>query len=71
MDEATASIDSKTEEKINAAIQSLGIMVITIAHRLKTIAKYDKIVVLEKGKVVEFDHPDNLIKRGGLFQKMC
>jgi ABC-type multidrug transport system fused ATPase/permease subunit len=71
MDEATASIDSETEEKINAAIQSLKITIITIAHRLKTIASYDKILVLDGSKVVEFDHPYILINRGSLFQRMC
>ena len=64
MDEATAHIDLKTEEKIQKVFNEKlkGVTVITIAHRIKTIINYDRILVLENGKVVEFDTPENLLK---------
>ena len=64
MDEATANIDVKTEEILQNAINSLfkNITVITIAHRIKTILNYDRILVLEDGKIAEFDSPKNLIE---------
>ena len=63
MDEATANIDIKTEEKIqNILNNKLGeSTLITIAHRIKTIINYDKILVLDNGEVKEFDSPNNLI----------
>ena len=45
---------------------------ITIAHRLKTVLDYDRILVLGGGEILEFDTPDTLIKkRGGVFREMC
>lgn len=43
---------------------------VVVAHRLKTIADFDKVVVLKDGKVAECDNPDTLLKRGGLFKRM-
>jgi ATP-binding cassette subfamily C (CFTR/MRP) protein 1 len=64
MDEATANIDMKTEEKIQKALQYVlnYSTVITVAHRIKTIINYDKILVLNNGKIEEFDTPKNLLK---------
>ena len=64
MDEATANIDMKTEEKIQKALQYVlnNSTVITVAHRIKTIIDYDKILVLNNGKIEEFDTPKNLLK---------
>ena len=64
MDEATANIDMKTEEKIQKALQLVlnNSTVITVAHRIKTIIDYDKILVLNNGKIEEFDTPKNLLK---------
>ena len=63
MDEATASIDYKTEEIIQKAINELlnESTFITIAHRIKTILNYDKILTLDNGIVVDFDTPKNLL----------
>ena len=63
MDEATASIDYKTEEMIQKAISELlnDSTFITIAHRIKTIINYDKILTLDNGQVVDFDSPKNLL----------
>ncbi|CAG9944491.1 unnamed protein product [Clonostachys rosea f. rosea IK726] len=72
MDEATASIDYVTDAKIQETIRELTGTVITIAHRLQTIVDYDKVLVLDKGEVIEYAHPWELInKEKGLFRSMC
>jgi ABC-type multidrug transport system fused ATPase/permease subunit len=73
MDEATASIDYKTESIIQKAINELlsESTVITIAHRIKTILHYDKILVLADGEIVEYDAPQRLIeKENSLFNEL-
>ena len=64
MDEATANIDMTTEEKIQKALEYAleNSTVITVAHRIKTIINYDKILVLNNGEIAEYDSPTNLIK---------
>ncbi|KAK2768103.1 hypothetical protein FQN53_006314 [Emmonsiellopsis sp. PD_33] len=73
MDEATASIDYATDAKIQDTLRELtDNTIITIAHRLQTIIDYDKVLVLDHGRVVEFDGPYQLIsKRDGAFRGMC
>ncbi|KAJ5906589.1 ABC transporter 7 [Penicillium subrubescens] len=73
MDEATASIDYATDAKIQETLRELhDSTIITIAHRLQTIIDYDKVLVLDHGRVLEFDHPWTLInKEDGLFRSMC
>ncbi|KAJ5995063.1 hypothetical protein N7481_002040 [Penicillium waksmanii] len=73
MDEATASIDYATDAKIQETLRELhSSTIITIAHRLQTIIDYDKVLVLDHGRVIEFEHPWDLINReGGLFRSMC
>ena len=73
MDEATASIDYKTEEIIQKAITELlnDSTFITIAHRIKTIINYDRIITLDNGQIVEFDTPKNLLnKKDSLFYEL-
>ena len=72
MDEATANIDYKTETFLQHSInQGLkNSTVITIAHRIKTIIKYDKILVLNNGEIVELDTPKNLLNKKGLFYQL-
>ena len=73
MDEATASIDYKTEEIIQKAIAELlnDSTFITIAHRIKTILNYDKILTLDNGKIVDFDTPKNLLNdKNSLFYEL-
>jgi len=72
MDEATANIDYKTETFLQNSInQSLkDCTVITIAHRIKTIINYDKILVLNNGEIVEYDSPKNLLEKQGLFYQL-
>jgi ABC-type multidrug transport system fused ATPase/permease subunit len=74
MDEATASIDYNTDSKIQETIRELKSTIITIAHRLQTIVDYDKVLVLDKGNVVEYGHPYELLKKEGkdaIFKGMC
>lgn len=63
LDEATANIDVVTEQKIQKLIDEEfnESTVITIAHRLNTIIKSDKVLVLSKGTLVEYDSPNNLM----------
>jgi ABC-type methionine transport system ATPase subunit len=74
MDEATASIDYNTDNKIQETIRELKSTIITIAHRLQTIVDYDKVLVLDKGQVVEYGHPYELMKKESelaVFKGMC
>ncbi|CAO2649540.1 Nn.00g069250.m01.CDS01 [Neocucurbitaria sp. VM-36] len=72
MDEATASIDYATDAKIQETIRLIKNTTITIAHRLQTIIDYDKVLVLDKGTVLEYGDPYDLItKDGGNFRSMC
>ncbi|KAF2069285.1 hypothetical protein CYY_009398 [Polysphondylium violaceum] len=63
MDEATASLDYHTDYIIKQTIKHNfnNATVLTIAHRLDTIIDSDKILVIDKGQLVEFDSPQNLI----------
>ncbi|KAJ1820365.1 hypothetical protein LPJ75_000958, partial [Coemansia sp. RSA 2598] len=75
MDEATASVDFDTDDRIQRTIRGAEFSDSTlfcIAHRLRTIIDYDRVLVLDKGQIVEFDTPWNLLsKEGGLFKGMC
>ncbi|KAJ6562715.1 multidrug resistance-associated ABC transporter [Mycena vulgaris] len=74
MDEATSSVDFATDAKIQKAIREefTDSLLITVAHRLKTIIDYDRLVVLDHGRVVELDTPHALIQReDGVFRSMC
>ncbi|CAD8086391.1 unnamed protein product [Paramecium sonneborni] len=63
LDEATANLDMKTDDFIQNTLkqQLKDCTLITIAHRLNTIADYDKVLVIENGNVIEFDEPFNLL----------
>ena len=74
LDEATSSVDYETDNKIqNTMVREFSdCTILCIAHRLKTIVNYDKILVLDKGERKEFDTPWNLFNlEGGIFQQMC
>lgn len=72
LDEATSSLDSKTEHEIQNDLQRLmeGRTSIIIAHRLSTIMKADLIVVMEKGKIVQMGNHWDLIKQKGEYKKL-
>ena len=72
LDEATSSLDSESESLIQDSLQTLmeGKTVLVIAHRLSTIMKMDKIVVLDGGAVAASGNHDELLKEGGLYQKL-
>ncbi|XP_068761686.1 ATP-binding cassette subfamily C member 4-like [Montipora capricornis] len=70
MDEATANVDHKTDQLLQEKIRTKfkDCTVITIAHRLNTVIDYDRVLVLENGRVVEFDKPAKLLEnRAGQF----
>lgn len=71
-DEATAAVDSETEYLIQGAIEKLirGRTTIMIAHRLSTLRKANKIVVVDKGEIIECGHPDELLRRKGKYYKL-
>ncbi|KAG1832564.1 ABC protein [Suillus subalutaceus] len=74
LDEATASVDLDTDSKIQQTIQTefQDRTLLCIAHRLRTIISYDRILVLDAGLVAEFDTPSNLFKiESGIFRGMC
>jgi ATP-binding cassette subfamily B protein len=72
LDEATSSLDSESEALIQDAFDVLmkGKTVIAIAHRLSTIMHMDRIVVVEGGRIVDEGTHDELLARGGLYQKL-
>ncbi|KEP50725.1 multidrug resistance-associated ABC transporter [Rhizoctonia solani 123E] len=74
MDESTASVDFDTDAKIQTTIREefKQSMLITIAHRLRTVIDNDRILVLDAGQVVEFDTPKKLLENpNGVFHEMC
>lgn len=74
LDEATAAVDVETDKILQQTIRSefKDKTIITIAHRLNTILDSDRILVLEKGEIAEFDTPSNLLKnKKSLFYSLC
>lgn len=71
-DEATAAVDSETESLIQSAIDRLirGRTTLMIAHRLSTLRNANKIIVVDKGEIIECGHPDELLKRKGKYYKL-
>jgi len=72
LDEATSALDSDSEEMIREALGRLmrGRTVIAIAHRLSTVRNFDRIVVLQTGRVIQDGPPDVLVRREGLYREL-
>jgi ATP-binding cassette subfamily B multidrug efflux pump len=72
LDEATSALDSEVESAIQASLYRLmeGKTVVAIAHRLSTIAAMDRLVVIEKGCVVEEGDHRGLLERGGIYARL-
>ncbi len=71
-DEATASVDSETEHLIQDAIEKLisGRTTLMIAHRLSTLSKANKIIVVDNGEIIECGTPDELLEKKGKYYKL-
>lgn len=72
LDEATSALDSEVEIAIQSSLDKMmtGKTVIAIAHRLSTIAAMDRLIVLDKGKIIEEGTHAQLLKKGGLYAKL-
>jgi ATP-binding cassette subfamily B protein len=72
LDEATSALDSESEVAIQKALETLmeGRTVIAIAHRLSTLRKMDRIIVMEQGDIVEDGNHDSLSKAGGMYERL-
>ncbi|XP_066556292.1 ATP-binding cassette sub-family C member 2 [Amia ocellicauda] len=73
LDEATASIDIETDNLVQLTIRKAfaDCTILTIAHRLQTIMDSDRVLVLDSGRIIEFDSPSNLIQQKGVFFHMA
>ncbi|KAJ7399194.1 Canalicular multispecific organic anion transporter 1 [Pitangus sulphuratus] len=73
LDEATAAVDLETDHLIQTTIRSefADCTVLTIAHRLHTIMDSNRVMVLQAGQIVEFDSPEELLQKQGIFSAMA
>lgn len=69
-DEATSALDNLTQKKISESLNSLKCTRIVIAHRLSTIKQCDRILVLDKGKIIEDGKYEELIAKNGFFAEL-
>ena len=72
LDEATSSVDTETEREIQLALENLvqGRTTIAIAHRLSTLRRADRLVVIERGQITEVGHHDELLKIPGTYARL-
>lgn len=69
-DEATSALDNKTQKIVSESLGSLGATRVVIAHRLSTVANCNKIVVMDRGKIVEYGSYQQLYEKGGIFTEL-
>ena len=67
LDEATSALDNLTQKKVSEALDGLKCTRIVIAHRLSTIKQCDRILVLDKGKIIEDGKYEDLLEKNGFF----
>jgi ABC-type multidrug transport system fused ATPase/permease subunit len=72
LDEATSSLDNESERLVEEAMEELlrGRSTLIIAHRLRTVRRADRVLVLDRGRVVEEGTHEELVKRGGVYGKL-
>ncbi|MBM4201052.1 MAG: ATP-binding cassette domain-containing protein, partial [Gammaproteobacteria bacterium] len=72
LDEATSALDNETEARIKRALDRIrqGRTTFIIAHRLSTVRDADRILVMDRGRIVESGRFDELARAGGLFQRL-
>ncbi len=73
LDEATSALDAESERKVQAALERLmrGRTTLVIAHRLATVQKADRILVMDKGRIVASGRHDSLMREGGLYARLA
>ena len=73
LDEATSALDAESERMVQAALERAmsGRTTLVIAHRLATVQKADRIVVMEAGRIVDIGRHDELVARGGLYARLA
>ena len=73
LDEATSALDAESERMVQAALETAmhGRTTLVIAHRLATVQRADRIVVMEAGRIVDIGNHEQLVARGGLYARLA